>query len=265
MKTDKVSVLMTVYNTAKYLDRSINSIIKQTYKNFELIIVDDGSEDNSKKIISSYKNKKIKKFFLKKNVGRINALKYAIKKSSGKYIAILDSDDVSNTNRLNTQVKFFKSKKEIMLIASKVTFIDDKNNKLFSYPKKFDAINYNEVVHFRNIFPFSTVMFRREVLKNVPLFSRKIKYAFDYDFVLRVKKKYKIFLIPKILGQFTRRENSLTTNENLSFQRISDLINILNYSKNNFNLTLKIKILVNTKIFLENIFLLICRFKNFIK
>ena len=172
MKTDKVSVLMTVYNTAKYLDRSINSIIKQTYKNFELIIVDDGSEDNFKKIISIYKNKKIKKFFLKKNVGRINALKYALKKSSGKYIAILDSDDVSNTNRLNTQVKFFKRKKELMLIASKVTFIDDKNNKLFSYPKKFDAINYNEVVHFRNIFPFSTVMFRREVLKNV-LFSRK--------------------------------------------------------------------------------------------
>ena len=152
-----------------------------------------------------------------------------------------------------------------MLIASKVTFIDDKNNKLFSYPKKFDAINYNEVVHFRNIFPFSTVMFRREVLKNVSLFSRKIKYAFDYDFVLRVKKKYKIFLIPKILGQFTRRENSLTTNENLSFQRSSDLINILNFSKNNFNLTLKIKILVNTKIFLGNIFLQIYRFKNFIK
>ena len=58
MKTDKVSVLMTVYNTAKYLDRSINSIIKQTYKNFELIIVDDGSEDNSKKLLVVIKIKK---------------------------------------------------------------------------------------------------------------------------------------------------------------------------------------------------------------
>ena len=81
MKTDKVSVLMTVYNTAKYLDRSINSIIKQTYKNFELIIVDDGSEDNSKKIISSYKNKKIKKFFLKKMLEGLTLLNMHLKKA----------------------------------------------------------------------------------------------------------------------------------------------------------------------------------------
>ena len=80
MKTDKVSVLMTVYNTAKYLDRSINSIIKQTYKNFELIIVDDGSEDNSKKIISSYKNK-IKKFFLKKMLEGLTLLNMHLKKA----------------------------------------------------------------------------------------------------------------------------------------------------------------------------------------
>ena len=66
MNSDKVSVLMTVYNTAAYLDRSITSIINQTYKNFELIIIDDGSQDSSKKIINKYKNK-IKKFFSKKN------------------------------------------------------------------------------------------------------------------------------------------------------------------------------------------------------
>ena len=67
MNSDKISVLMTVYNTATYLERSINSIINQTYRNFELIIIDDGSKDDSKKIINKYKNKKIKKFFLKKN------------------------------------------------------------------------------------------------------------------------------------------------------------------------------------------------------
>ena len=262
MNSDKVSVLMTVYNTATYLDRSISSIINQTYKNFELIIIDDGSKDGSKKIINKYKNKKIKKFFFKKNIGRINALKYAIKKSSGNYIAILDSDDVSNTNRLSAQIKFFKRRKELMLLGSRVNFIDDKNRKLFSYPKRDDAINFNEVIHFRNIFPFSSVIFRKELLKKVSLFSKKIKNDFDNDFILRVKKKYKIFLIPKILGKFTKRENSLTYCKRLSNQRSSDLLNILKYSKNNFHLSLKIKLIIYLKIFRENLSIQFRKFKN---
>ena len=261
MNSDKVSVLMTNYNTAPYLDRSITSIINQTYKNFELIIIDDGSQDGSKKIINKYKNKKIKKFFFKKNIGRINALKFAIKKSSGNYIAILDSDDTSNTNRLSTQMQFFKKRKELMLLASRVNFINEKNKKLFSYPERNDAINFDEVIHFRNIFPFSTVIFRKELLKKVSLFSKKIKYAFDYDFTMRVKKRYKIYLIPKILGNFTKRENSLTYCKSFSNQRSSDLINILKFSKNNFNLPFKVKLLIYLKIFLESISLQVRKFK----
>ena len=261
MNSDKVSVLMTNYNTAPYLDRSITSIINQTYKNFELIIIDDGSQDGSKKIINKYKNKKIKKFFFKKNIGRINALKFAIKKSSGNYIAILDSDDTSNTNRLSTQMQFFKKRKELMLLASRVNFINEKNKKLFSYPERNDAINFDEVIHFRNIFPFSTVIFRKELLKKVSLFSKKIKYAFDYDFIMRVKKRYKIYLIPKILGNFTKRENSLTYCKSFSNQRSSDLINILKFSKNNFNLPFKVKLLIYLKIFLESISLQVRKFK----
>lgn len=262
LATEKVSVLMTVYNTAAYLDKSINSIINQTYKNFELIIIDDGSKDGSKKIINKYKNKKIKKFFFKKNIGRINALKYAIKKSSGNYIAILDSDDISNSNRLSTQMKIFKKRKELMLLASRVNFIDHKNKKLFSYPDKNDLINFEEVIHFRNIFPFSTVIFRKKLLKKVSLFSKKIKYAFDYDFTIRVKKKYKIYLIPKILGNLTKRDNSLTYCKSLSSQRSSDLINILKFSKNNFNLPFKIKLLIYLKIFREIVSLQVRKFKK---
>ncbi len=81
MKKNRISVLMTVYNTEKYLNNAIKSVLKQTYKNFELIIVDDKSTDNSRKIIRKYKNKKIKKFFLKKHIGRPKSLNYALKKA----------------------------------------------------------------------------------------------------------------------------------------------------------------------------------------
>ena len=89
-----------------------------------------------------------------------------------------------------------------------------------------------------------------------------LKYAFDYDFILRVKKKYKIFLIPKILGKFTKRENSLTYCKRLSNQRSSDLLNILKYSKNNFHLSLKIKLIIYLKIFRENLSIQFRKFKN---
>ena len=159
-------------------------------------------------------------------------------------------------------MKLFKKRKELMLLASRVNFIDHKNKKLFSYPERNDAINFDEVIHFRNIFPFSTVIFRKRLLKKVSLFSKKIKYAFDYDFTIRVKKKYKIYLMPKILGNLTLRENSLTYSKSLSNQRSSDLINILKFSKNNFNLPFKIKLLIYLKIFRESVSLQFRKFKK---
>ena len=80
MKNSKVSVVMTVYNTERYLQSSINSILNQSFKKWELIVVDDFSTDNSRKILRKIKNKKIKIFLLKKHIGRTNALNYALKK-----------------------------------------------------------------------------------------------------------------------------------------------------------------------------------------
>ena len=94
---------MTVYNTERYLAKSINSILNQKFKNFELIIVDDFSTDESGKILKKFKNKRIKKFFLKKHIGRTPALNFGLKKCKGEFIAILDSDDISLRNRLFSQ------------------------------------------------------------------------------------------------------------------------------------------------------------------
>ena len=104
----KASVLMTVFNAEKYLEHSINSLLKQSYKKFELIIIDDKSNDNSKRIIQNFKNKKIKKYFLPKHIGRTPALNFGLKKCSGKYIAILDADDLSTKDRLLKQINFLE-------------------------------------------------------------------------------------------------------------------------------------------------------------
>ncbi len=247
---NKVSVLMTVYNTEKYLSRAIKSITNQTYQNFELIIVDDASTDSSRKILKKIRNKKISKYFFKKRMGRTKALNFALKQSSGDFIAILDSDDFSNKERLKESLNFFKKDAELMLISSRTKIINEEGKKLFIYPSKNEAKNYKNIIHYKNIFPFSTTLFKKKILNNIGIFSKEMNYAIDYEFILRVKKRYKIFITPKILGKNTLRKDSLTAKDNLAIGRIVDLIKILNFSRKNFNLSFKLK----NKIFIRLLF-----------
>ena len=121
---------MTVFNAEKYLKKSIGSIENQTYKNWELIIIDDKSSDQSTSIIKSFKNKKIKYFFLKKKLGRTKALNFGLKKCKGKYIAILDADDVAYSTRLKDQIIYLKKNEEISLLGSWGLKIDQKDKLL---------------------------------------------------------------------------------------------------------------------------------------
>ena len=95
MKKFKVSILMTVYNHQRYVYKSIKSILNQSYNNFEFIIINNGSSDSSWDIIKKFKDKRIKIYNLKKNIGRTECLNFGLKKCKGKFIAIQDSDDLS--------------------------------------------------------------------------------------------------------------------------------------------------------------------------
>ena len=108
MNNPAISVIMTAYNTEKYIKEAIESILNQTFKDFEFIIVDDGSTDNTRLIIEEYakKDRRIKILYNKKNLGIVKSLNKAIAIAKGKYIARMDSDDVSKLNRLEKQFVF---------------------------------------------------------------------------------------------------------------------------------------------------------------
>jgi teichuronic acid biosynthesis glycosyltransferase TuaG len=105
-----VSIITPSYNSSKYIVECIESVLSQTYENWEMFIVDDCSTDNSKEIISAYstKDKRIKPFFLKQNVGAAEARNVAIRQSKGRYVAFLDSDDLWNPEKLDKQLSFMK-------------------------------------------------------------------------------------------------------------------------------------------------------------
>ena len=145
MKKPKVSILMTVYNHQDYIEKAIQSILSQTYKNFELILINNGSTDNTKKVIKKFKNKRIKFYNLKKNIGRTKCLNFGLKKCKGEFIAIQDSDDISKKNRIKIQLDQLDNDKYLGLIASNYNVINKKgqitkkvliNDNLYSYPKR---------------------------------------------------------------------------------------------------------------------------------
>ena len=124
-----VSVVMPVFNAGDFLVAAIESILKQTYKNFEFVIVDDGSIDNSWKIISKFANKdrRIKILKNKENLGIAKTMNEAIKKAKGQFIARMDADDIALSKRLEKQVEFLLNNPDTGVLGSQMFEINDKN------------------------------------------------------------------------------------------------------------------------------------------
>lgn len=201
---------MTSYNASKYIKFSIKSILSQSYKNWELIIIDDFSKDDSVKIIKQIKNKKIKLFALKKHIGRTNALNYGLKKIRGNFVAILDADDVSLNDRLEKQIMFMQKNSDIKLVATWFKLID-KNGKMLKIVKSStNLIAIKKKMQYKNIIGHSTVMFRKEILKKIKNYPKNFIYMQDYAFILNILKEYKIGVLPKVLVKARVLQSSMT-------------------------------------------------------
>lgn len=122
----KVSIIMTVYNGARFLREAIESCLAQSYANLELIIIDDGSNDTSLEIINSFKDDRIVLLINESNKGQSYSRNRGIKESTGEYIAIMDADDVAYPYRLEEQVKFLSQNKNIAIVGSYVSVINEK-------------------------------------------------------------------------------------------------------------------------------------------
>lgn len=207
-----ISVIMPVYNTNKeYLCEAIDSILNQTINDFELLIIDDGSTSPEvKDTIYSYKDSRIKYFF-KENTGVADTLNYGIGKASGKYIARMDSDDISLPERFKKQVTYLERHPEISLVGSWIEFFPKKQFwKPMKKPGLFDFLYTTQLAH-------PTVMWRKEDFD-----KHKLKYdpsfiAEDYEMWSRVVLILKIDNIQEVLLKYR------VTNEQITSSKIPDL------------------------------------------
>jgi len=195
----KVSIVMGTYNRANLIERSIKSIFEQSFKDFETIIVDDGSTDNTEKIIKKYPM--VRYFKNKKNLGLPYSLNLGIKLSKGEYIARLDDDDYwCHPDKLKMQTDFLDNNPDYMVCGGGMIVIDGHNQEKFRYLKKEQDAEIRKRALLANPFSHTTTMFRKEAALRVGLYD-DIRHE-DWNFWLKLGRMGKFYNFPEYFTKY---------------------------------------------------------------
>jgi len=196
-----VSVLMSVYNGEQFLSEAVESILDQTYRDFEFIVVNDGSTDGTQNILESCHDERIVRVN-QERTGLTKALNRGLSRARGEYIARMDADDISLPERLERQVAFLDRNPTVALVGCNMVVIDETGAtvSVIDVPVENEEIKWQLL--FRNRFGHSAVMFRRECLSRVGTYDETIPYAQDYDLWLRISQHYSLGNLREYLHQW---------------------------------------------------------------
>jgi glycosyltransferase involved in cell wall biosynthesis len=227
---------MPVYNEQNYLRASIESILNQTFTDFEFIIIDDGSIDDSAEIIESYKDTRIT-FYKSENKGMVYQFNFCIKKASALLIARMDADDIAEINRFEEQIKFLETHPEIDVVGSNVIFINENGKMLCKkkYPENNHEIEFMMPMESAVCHP--AVMIRKKVFDQLGLYDEAFGYAADHKLFLdMISSGCRFYNIQESLLKYRvrglRKDQSRVGNSNaLSYQIGVDYLNKI-YSAN---------------------------------
>ena len=210
MSPPRISIITPSYNQAGFIDKTIQSVINQDYPNFEYIIVDGGSTDETLSILKKYGNKI--RWISEKDNGQSDAINKGLKMATGKIVAYLNSDDTYNANTLKKVAIFFKNNPEKKWVYGKCRIINKESSEIrrpitwyknwllkkYSYPKLISE----------NFISQPATFWRKELHKEFGYFDRNEKFCMDYEFWLRIGKKYPAGVINNYLANFRYHSDS---------------------------------------------------------
>ena len=226
-----ISVLMSVYNGEKFLKESINSILNQTFSNFEFIIVNDGSDDSSLDLINDFKKLDTRiKIVNKLRTGLSNSLNHGIKVARGEWIARIDADDFCKTARLEIQYKAATSCFECVLVGSNLVEINEKNKtlKTFYYPREHYKLKKN-LITFQKFFAHSCFFFKSRSVKKIGGYSESFEQSGDLDLSLRLSEVGKIICVREPLIYIRKHKNQMSNEENGIKQFVESRAAVISY------------------------------------
>ena len=218
-----VTVLMPVYNGEKYLKEAVESILNQTFRDFEFLIIDDGSTDKSAEIIKSFNDTRIRLESNGTNLGLIKTLNNGLEMAKGKYIARMDCDDISLPKRLSVQVNFMEKHSEIGVCGSWVKIIGLKQEFINKYPQNHEEAR--AYLLFNTPLAHPSVIVRKEVMEKHNLeYDENYKHAEDYELWSRIIDYTKISNIPKVLLHYRMHHESVSKKNSSEQAEISNKI-----------------------------------------
>lgn len=191
----KISVIIPTYNRASCIAKAIDSALNQTYKNIEILVVDDGSTDNTPVVLKDYMNKI--RYFYKDNGGVSSARNFGIRNATGDYISFLDSDDLWEQEKIDIQLNYLLKKENLSAVISDIKFINkygdatNRTNISTQIPKEGMILKYL-VTNFQTM---CTILMKKQIFNEVGYFDESLTTAEDIDMLMRIASKYQIGII----------------------------------------------------------------------
>ncbi|MEK3740537.1 glycosyltransferase [Paenibacillus sp. FSL H7-0941] len=217
----KVSIIIPSYNHSKFIGKAIESVLYQTYENFELLIIDDASPDNSVDVIKKYEDPRIKFYGFETNQGAVDTLNHGIINSSSEYIALLNSDDYWEIDKLEKQVHFLEESDSVDCVFSDANFIDEAGRVLsktdyfwadaFTQNNKSSGQWLKQLFYKLNCFCHPSMLIKKEVYNEVGLYDPSLRQLPDFSMWINVIKKFNIHVMEEKLVNFRILSNEMNT------------------------------------------------------
>ena len=229
---------MTCYNAASTIQKSVNSIIGQTFTNWELVVVDNCSTDDSLTVVKNLDDDRIKIIALDKNHGRTPALAIALENARADFVAILDADDISSQDRLQQQFDFLTNNPNILVVGSWYRNIDQHGNLINEVKTPTASVDVMRQMASDNPIVNSSAMFRAESARAVGGYNQKYLYAQDFALWLALAKVGEFAILPKFLTDIRRVTSSLSSISSNNLILTADNYELYRQAQNLSGLTL---------------------------
>ncbi len=267
---EKISIIMNCYNSDTYLKEAIDSVINQTYQNWEIIFWDNQSTDKSAKIVQSYDDDRIKYFYAPNHTALGIARNLAVEKSTNTWISFLDSDDVWEAQKLEFSMKKLleKDDENIALVYSKSKVINEEGAITAKVEYCISGESHRKLLSNGNFIVQSAMMVKREVFVSVGGINESLKFCSDYDLLLKVSEKHSILCINHFLTFYRMHGNNITSTK--LYDNSIEVIELLkSYQKeHNVDFSLKRDIFFNNAYRIGSMFIKLVlkkEFKNMFK
>ena len=207
----ELTVILPVYNGMPYLTAAVNSILSQSFSNFNLLIINNGSTDDTEKYIYSLNDERIKYFYLKEK-NFVKALNLGLSNSDSPFIARMDADDTCHPSRFEKQINFLKTNNDVGLVGTLGQYYGNKKNRIINLhlPVTHQDI-VNSMLNSRHAIIHASVIFRKSIFDEMEYYDEKYFSCEDFELFLRLSRKTKLANIPQHLYNFRIRKDSVVS------------------------------------------------------